>query len=256
MVLPRVLLGVLFLLLAMANGARADLVTNGNFASFTSYMLPGGGAAPGFEIGPNSGTSTYLTGWTSYGANALFTSNSNCATCLGNYSPQFGSYMKLWAADNVPVGTVNTWNGLGPGGMNYVAADGAWQSGALTQTINGLTVGRQYQVTFQSAGAQEKGYTAAFKTGWTVALGNQSFSTVQTSSAGRGFSDWASQSFTYTATASSMLLSFIASAPTGSPPYSLLANVGMTQVPEPATLALVGVGVAGIALLRRRRRRR
>jgi len=235
---------------------RANFVSNGDFSQYSAYNIPGVGPAVGYEIGPLSGTATNLTGWTSAGANALFLPSTNCSTCPGSYSPQFNGYLKLWAADN---GGANTWNGRGPSmagyanGMNFIAADPSWQTGALTQAIAGLTVGRRYQVSFNWASGQEKNYTGVTKAAWTVALGNQSFSTIQATNASQGFTDWTGTSFLYTATATSMLLSFLASAPSGNPPYALLANINMSSVPEPSTLLILAVSALGIASARQRR---
>ena len=248
------LAAVLVVLVASLPAAQAGFVVNGDFSQYTAYTVPGGGAAVGYEIGPASGTATNLTGWTSAGANALFLPGTNCSTCPGSYSPQYNGYLKLWAADN---GGANSWNGKGPAaagyanGMNFIAADPSWQTGALTQTISGLKVGQQYRVSFSWASGQEKNYTGVTKEAWTVALGNQSFSTLQNTNVSTGFTDWTGTSFLYSATATSMLLSFLASAPSGNPPYALLANINMFAVPEPSSLLTLAACALGIIVLRR-----
>ena len=73
--------------------------------------------------------------------------------------------------------------------------------------------------------------------------------------AGKGFSGWMTETFDYVATSSTEVLSFLASgSPAGQPPFALLANVSMTQVPEPATWALMLTGLAALAGIVRGRR--
>jgi hypothetical protein len=47
----------------------------------------------------------------------------------------------------------------------------------------------------------------------------------------------------------------MASATNSYPPFLLLDGVSLTAVPEPASIALVGVGVLALLALRRRRRK-
>ena len=153
--------------LAWAHVAAADPITqyvsNGNFANITT---PGGAA---YEIDGPSGTSTDVTGWTSTGYNFLFTPGT--ATGAGAYSGQYSNYLKLYgAADGGATG--NTWNGNSPEGGNFFGADGAYQTGPITQSISNLTIGTTYLLTFEWAGAQQSGYSGATTEGWNVCLGS------------------------------------------------------------------------------------
>ena len=112
-----------------------DLVTNGSFASLTN--------GPG-QMGYN----TNATGWTTTGFNFIFASGT--ADTTGSPG-QFGN-LQLRGPGN---GSANGLPASSPVGGNYVAADGAYQVGAITQTINGMTPGNSYTVSFYYAGAQQ-----------------------------------------------------------------------------------------------------
>ena len=75
----------------------------------------------------------------------------------------------------------------------------------------------------------------------------QSTATVTTPS--HGFSPWELQSFTFTASSTSQMLSFLSTGgPSSSiPPFALLDGVSLIQAPEPGswTLLLGGLGVLG-----------
>jgi len=139
-----------------------------------------------------------------------------------------------------------------------VAADGAFQVGAISQTISGLNVGQQYTVGFDWAAAQQHGFTGATTEQWKVSLGGQTQSTAVYNNANHGFSGWMHESFTFTATTGSEALSFLAfGTPSGEPPFSLLDGVTMVAaVPEPETWALMLCGMGLIGGLQRRRRNR
>jgi len=215
-------------LLLFGAGAKADLITNGNFTTTTGYG----------QIGWNGNT---LNGWTTNGYNFLFPSSG------GTVNGSAGS-LSLWSGAN----------GLGPSpaGGNYIAADGAFEVGAISQTINGLTAGTNYTVGFYWAGAQQSGFDGTTTEQWLVSLGAQTLSTNIVTDASHGFTGWQQTFLTFTATGSSETLSFLASGtPNGEPPFSLLDGVTMTQVPEPASMTLLGAGLAGLGFFRRRKQK-
>ncbi len=224
--------------------SRANLILNGDFSQAAA-----GGAAIAQELDTASSTSTYLANWTSTGYNFLFLPGTN--TAGGSHSIQYNNNLALWAASN---GGANTWNGQGPTStLNFIGSDPAYQNGPITQTVNGLIAGRRYALSFQWAAGQQTGFTGATTEGWTVTLGSQSLSTITVNNASQGFVPWMMMNMTFTATATSELLTFLATGgPTGVPPFALLSNVSMNIVPEPASALLWGVGAIGALVARRR----
>jgi hypothetical protein len=222
--------------------AQTNLVTNGSFA------VTGGTTSFQFgTYGPYTPTET-LAGWASpNGYNYVFLPTSTAAT--GYY----GS-LSLWSSTST--GSPNTFNNASPTGGNFVAADSDYGTQPITQTISGLKVGDHYSLSFAWAGAQQSGFTGATTDSWGVSLGSQTFNTATINLPSEGFSGWMNQTFHFTATSTSEVLSFLASGSPAIPPFALLANVSLIDIPEPGSatiFALAFAGLAGIAQSRRRR---
>ncbi len=234
-------------LMALAGpAAAANLVVNGDFELTT---------LPGADQFGDAYSQNQLTGWTSGGYNFVFAAGT--ADDGTGATGQYGT-LQLWGPNN---GSANGLPAASPAGGNYVGADGAYNVGAIEQTINGLNVGQKYDVSFYWAGAQQFGYTGPTTENWQVSLGGESYTTATLDNADHGFTGWQQQTFTFTASGASEVLSFLAhGTPNGVPPFSLLDGVTMDAqgaVPEPATWAmmLAGAGATGAAMRHRRRRK-
>jgi len=231
--------------------AAQELVLDGTFTS-TNYVSPQPGnavTASGGQLGYNLNA----TGWTntSSGYNFLFVPGTADVTGANGVDGN----LKLWGSHNSGLSTLTA----PPGGGNFIAADGAYEVGAIQQTITGLTVGQEYTLSFYWGAAQQSGFTGNTTEKWTASLGAQSFNTSTYSLPSHSFSGWMQQSFTYTATSSSEVLSFLATGtPSGEPPFSLLADVSMqatspSPAPEPSVLQY-GAFLLAIPFLARARR--
>ena len=226
--------------LGSAHAAATNLVTNGDFetTSMTSAQQM---------------NTTNVTAWSTTGYNFIFFPGT--ADTTGSYTPQFNGNVTLWGPHNGGA-TGNTLPATSPTGGNFVGADGAFEQGAITQTVTGLTVGTNYLLTFWWAAGQQSPFVGTTTENWGVTFGSQSYTTPTVTTPSMGFSPWQQASVVFSATSASQVLSFLAAGtPNGTPPFSLLDGVSLVAAPEPATWAVMTVGLAGASVFAARRRR-
>lgn len=246
--LPAALCALLLAAAAPADGGPINLITNGDFTAYTQT--------------PGKVTATGLTGWTNntysgsanVGYNFLYLSGAVDKTAS----------LQMWGTNNGGLNTITD----SPVGGNILGMDGAYQQSAMSQTLSGLTIGTQYYVSFYFAGAQQLNFSGTTTEQFAVSLqsgntalaptANCTTSGVQCTgiltNASHGFTGWNFAGFTFTATAATDTLSFLAiGTPNGQPPFSMLSGVSL-QIPEPASIAGLLAGIGALALVRRSRK--
>jgi hypothetical protein len=241
------------ILLTLATPARANTTYNVDYVNNGSFSLTTNGTGQlTFNTAATDWTSDNYNSTTD-GYNFLFASGTADTTGATGADGN----LKLWGPND---GSANGLPASSPDGGDYIAADGVYEQGAITQQIVDLTVGDQYTVGFWWAGAQQEGFTGATTEWWEVALGDQTQQTTIVSDPNHGFTGWEYVSFNFIADASDTVnpvLSFLAGGtPAGEPPFALLDGVSLYQTPEPATFALIGFGLVAIPIAARLRKRR
>lgn len=252
----------------VATIACALITASGSGVAFAgnANLVQNGGFESGSGLGQIDSVVTG-TGWSNTGSNNFnFILDTTADDALNGFGGGFPSVNSPGASTNIFVwgpgnGINNGFTGSADGGK-FLGGDGGYATGTVTQTITGLTAGEQYTLSFEWAGAQFTDQSGAYWAGWDVDFGGESFSVggQATAVASQGFLGWASASHNFTASSSTQVLSFLATGPSGLPPFSLLDGVSLTtvtQVPEPASLALMlAGGCLLVATAKSRRRQR
>jgi len=234
---------VIFLSMAQqAHAQQYNFVTDGTFSNTNSTGLSPGSGNGATTNGGMLGYNVNAVGWSNttsnsaLGYNFLFTTNmvNNTNSVTGNDGP-----LALYNNKSATNGFTNP-----PGGGNFIAADGVYQTAAITQTISGLVVGDFYELSFYYGAAQQTTYTTATTENWQVTLSRSAGGTVYTSyttptltNPPAGFTGWDLATVSFTASRTSEVLSFLAGGtPSGQPPFSLLADVSIVAVPEASSV--------------------
>ncbi len=229
------LLSVALAIGSILSAGAADLITNGSFENYNVAQI---------------GAYGYASSWTAID-NWTGTDSDGYVTRIGINGD---------GADNNANSTQFANNGALPDGAGshvaFFQAPGLGGNTKLSQSISGLSDGQNYVLSFR-VNAQDQPYpglTLAVTLGTTVLMSATSEVAVDPISVHLSPYRSVSIPFTYNSgTFGGTTLSFTDSTPSfdGS---VLLDNVSLIAVPEPSTVALAGLGLAGFAWRVRRRK--
>ena len=153
----------LLLTAALVPHASADLLVNGNFTGITNTVAGNTYTYGQFgsNAGPASGAVLTVNSWTTSGYNFVYTPGvvdrgttaAGAQAGVAKEAPGQGTVNGygneyLWGSNNGGASTFGT----NPFSGNFIAADGAYETGAITQQVTGLKTGNAYTLTFLLGG--------------------------------------------------------------------------------------------------------
>lgn len=175
-------------------------------------------------------------------SNGSFEADHQASGTWSTYSSLTG-----WTAGNKGVELRDNVAGTAEDGSNYIELDTTGNS-SISQTISTI-IGQWYELSFWYS---NRTGTTVNTNGLTWSLGSSSGTVDKLAANNSGDNEWTLFTTLVQATGTSMTLTLRATGASDSVGTSV-DNVSITAVPEPASLALVGIGLCALGLLRRRK---
>ena len=248
-------LGILVALAAsLVAGSAAQASTYNGVTNAGLTQIEGGGTvteSSALKFNQTGGNGIDLAGWTNLGYNFVYTPGTADSTSSPQVLGQYGGTY-VWGPND---GSPNGFTGTAPLGGNFLGLDGAFEVGAVSTTITGMSVGHTYTLSFDYAGIQQYGFDGATTETVQVSVGGVTYAPEPVlNDATHGFTGWNHVKLSFAATSASEVLSFLAiGTPSGVPPFTLVSDISV-PVPEPATWTIMLLGIGAVGGLARRRR--